>query len=112
MPRKRYVSALAVLATTVMLMSCSKSVDDEGAATTTDNKEPTERTMRGITDTSIKVGGIQYGVYFSDAAIGVEARINQANEDGGVNGRKIEFVGAKENDNDSTKDQDLSLIHI
>lgn len=108
MPRKRYVSALAVLATTVMLMSCSKSVDDEGAATTTDNKEPTERTMRGITDTSIKVGGIQYGVYFSDAAIGVEARINQANEDGGVNGRKIEFVGAKENDNDSTKDQDLA----
>ena len=45
MPRKRYVSALAVLATTVMLMSCSKSVDDEGAATTADTKEPTEQTL-------------------------------------------------------------------
>ena len=111
MARKRLIAAVAVLASAVMLMSCSESVDDDGASPTdggTDAPAPTERTTRGITDTSIKVGGIQYGVYFGDASVGVEARINKANADGGIHGRTIEFVGAKENDNDTTKDQDLA----
>lgn len=111
MARKRLIAVLAVLASTAMLMSCSESVDDDASSTTagdTDAAAPTERTTRGITDTSIKVGGIQYGVYFGDASVGVEARINQANADGGIHGRTIEFVGAKENNNDTTKDQDLA----
>lgn len=111
MDRKWLMAVAAVLASTVMITSCSESVEDEGPSTTkagSDTEEPTEATTRGITDTSIKVGGIQYGVYFGDASVGVEARINQANEAGGVHGRTIEFVGAKENDNDTTKDQDLA----
>lgn len=111
MARKRLIAVFAILASTAMLMSCSESVDDNASSTTagdTDAPAPTERTTRGITDTSIKVGGIQYGVYFGDASVGVEARINQANADGGIHGRTIEFVGAKENDNDTTKDQDLA----
>jgi hypothetical protein len=97
MARKRLIAVTGVLVSALVLMSCSSSVDDDETSTTagdSDTQEPTEQTTRGITDTSIKVGGIQYGVYFGDASIGVEARINQANADGGIHGRTIEFVGA------------------
>ncbi len=110
MARNRLISLSGVLVCALVLMSCSESVDDDGASPSDDGSdpaEPAERTTRGVTDTSIKVGGVQYGVYFGDASLGVEARINEANADGGIHGRTIEFVGAKENDNDATKDQDL-----
>lgn len=108
MKKNRLLLLTAALASAALLASCSETVKDEsqpGKKTTT--TEATTRTTRGITDTSIKVGGIQYGVYFGDAALGVEARIKQANDAGGVHGRQIEFIGAKEDDNDATKDQDL-----
>lgn len=111
MKRKRLLAVTAALALSALLASCSESVKDDGNANGNDNKtdDTTEetRTTRGITDGSIKVGGIQYGVYFGDAAVGVEARLKLANDAGGVHGRQIEFVGAKEDDNDPAKDQDL-----
>lgn len=111
MKRKRLLAVTAALALSALLASCSESVKDDGNANGNDNKtdDTTEetRTTRGITDDSIKVGGIQYGVYFGDAAVGVEARLKLANDAGGVHGRQIEFVGAKEDDNDPAKDQDL-----
>lgn len=107
--RARLRWPVAALTCALLLGACSESVKDEGAdKPTKDDKAPATRTTRGVTDTSIKVGGIQYGVYFGDAATGVEARIKKANDAGGVNGRKIEFVGAKENNNDATKDVDLA----
>lgn len=110
--RKRLLAATALLAFPALLASCSESVKDEGAANggddeKTESTEPETVTTRGITDDSIKVGGIQYGVYFGDAAVGVEARLKVANDAGGVHGRTIEFIGAKEDDNDPVKDQDL-----
>ncbi|MCB1256027.1 MAG: ABC transporter substrate-binding protein [Microthrixaceae bacterium] len=107
MKKNRLLATTAVLASITLFGACSESVKDEGAGKATTTTEATTRTTRGITDTSIKVGGIQYGVYFGDAATGVEARIKAANDAGGVHGRQIEFVGAKEDDNDPTKDQDL-----
>ncbi|MGB3412797.1 MAG: ABC transporter substrate-binding protein [Microthrixaceae bacterium] len=98
----------AAIACALLLASCSESVKDDGAAKSeADDKAPETTTLRGITDDSIKVGGVQYGVYFGDASVGVEARIKKANDAGGVHGRQIEFVGAKENNNDATKDVDL-----
>lgn len=118
MNRKRLVAIIALLAFPALVASCSESVKDDGTAngdgdkseSTADDSgstEPDTVTTRGISDDSIKVGGIQYGLYFADAAKGVEARIKLANDAGGVHGRTIEFVGAKEDDNDPTKDQDL-----
>ncbi|MEI2640313.1 MAG: ABC transporter substrate-binding protein [Microthrixaceae bacterium] len=108
MRRHRLLLMTTAIATTALLGSCSKSVKDDGAAgKSTTTADAGTKTTRGITDTSIKVGGIQYGVYFGDAKIGVEARIKKANDAGGVHGRQIEFIGAEEDDNDPTKDQDL-----
>ncbi len=106
--RSRLRWPVAAIACALLLGACSESVKDEGADKPKgDDNAPETRTTRGITDTSIKVGGVQYGVYFGDAATGVEARIKKANDAGGVHGRQIEFVGAKENNNDATKDVDL-----
>lgn len=117
MNRKRLMAVVALLAFPALVASCSESVKDDGTANggqqndstggESGSDEPDTVTTRGITDESIKVGGIQYGVYFGDAAKGVEARIKLANDAGGVHGRTIEFIGAKEDDNDPTKDQDL-----
>lgn len=109
---RRLLPALALLGAAGLLASCSESIKDEGAGTETTaadkTAEPTTRTTRGITDTEIRLGGIQYGVYFGDAAVGVEARLKEANDAGGVHGRQLTFIGAKENNNDPTKDVDLA----
>lgn len=106
--RSRLVlSAVVLIATAGLLAACSESVSDEGAGTNDRDDAPETRTTRGVTDDSVKVGGVQYGVYFGDAELAVEARIKKANDEGGVHGRTIEFVGAKENNNEPTTDVDL-----
>lgn len=113
MNRNRLLAPTVAILAVLALVSCSKSVKDDGASSTTapaggsDSAEPATRTTRGITDTSIKVGGITYGLYFGDASLGVQARIKQANDAGGVHGRTIEFVGSEENNNnEDSADQD------
>jgi len=111
--RTHRIGAVALSAAMMFMAACSESVDDTASSNTTAKNDSTEstapqtRTTRGITDTSIKVGGVQYGVYFGDASVGVEARIKEANDAGGVHGRTLEFIGAQENNNDATKDLDL-----
>lgn len=109
MRSNRLSAAVAAVTAALLLVSCS-SVDkdepakgDDGATTTV----ATTRTTRGVTDTSIKVGGLSYDVFFGDAKIGVEARIKKANDEDGVNGRKIEFVGAEDDGNDASKSKDI-----
>ena len=110
MRRNRLLVAAIAMSCAALSLSCSKSVKDDadsgGEATTT--TEATTRTTRGVTDSSVKVGGISYGVYFGDAGLGVEARIKKANDAGGVHGRKIEFLGTQEDNNDATKGLDLT----
>lgn len=94
----------------LLLAACSESVKDDGptgSASKGKGEKTAAETTRGITDDSIKVGGIVYDLYFGDARIGVEARLKEANDAGGVNGRKIEFVGAENNNNEPTKDLEL-----
>lgn len=112
MKNHRLLSVAALLATALLLTSCSKSVKDDDSSAgkkggATSSTEPTTRTTRGVTDTSVKVGGITYGLYFGDASLGVQARLKKANDAGGVNGRKIDFVGVEENNNnEDSADQD------
>ena len=49
--------------------------------------------MRGVTDTTITVGGLGTSGLYGDAAVGAKARFERANAAGGVNGRTITFQG-------------------
>ncbi|CAN5449756.1 ABC transporter substrate-binding protein [soil metagenome] len=106
--RTRIASIAAGL---LLLAACSESVKDDGPKAGKDaGQDDTAAgpgTTRGVTDDSIKVGGVVYDLYFGDSRVGVEARIKEANDAGGVNGRQIEFVGAENDNNEPTKDLDL-----
>lgn len=63
---------------------------------------------RGITDTSVKVGGLAYltspsGSSMSGADAGAAARFKAANDAGGVNGRKIDYIGTKDDALDAAR---------
>lgn len=93
----RRSGAIAMALTlTLGAAACSDSKKDDNSSTT--DKAKTDQdgggTTRGITDDTIEVGGTVFSVFFGDAVVGVEARINEANEAGGVHGRTIEFIGA------------------
>lgn len=110
MRTNRLTAIIAAFAATLLLVSCSSvdksddtGNDDKGGEST----QPDTRTTRGITDTSIKVGGLAYDAFFGDAKIGAEARIKKANDDGGVHGRTIEFVGAEDDGNDAAKSKSI-----
>ena len=65
-------------------------------------------TASGVTDTSIKIGGVltktsASGYSTKDAEIGAKARFERANAEGGVNGRKIDFIGAEDDGQDAAK---------
>lgn len=88
-------SGAIALALSLLLVgaACSETKKDDGASKPADGT----RTTRGVTENSIKIGGAVYDLFFGDARIGVEARVKEVNDAGGVHGRTIEFVGA-END--------------
>ncbi|MCB0976773.1 MAG: ABC transporter substrate-binding protein [Acidimicrobiales bacterium] len=100
------LAALAVVA--LLLAACSESVKDDtadgGSATTTPaGEEPKTRTTRGVTDDTILVGGTVYDLYYGDARVGVEARLKELNDAGGVHGRKIEVVDIANDNNEATR---------
>lgn len=62
----------------------------------------------GVTATTIKVGGVltktsASGYSTKDAELGAKARFERANASGGVHGRKIEFIGAEDDNQDAPK---------
>jgi ABC-type branched-subunit amino acid transport system substrate-binding protein len=72
-----------------------------GTACATANTGTSDAAGAGITDTTIKVGGIvtktsSIGYATGEAEIGAKARFERANAEGGVHGRKIEFIGAED----------------
>lgn len=68
--------------------------------------------VRGVTDTTIKIGGLgaltspQGGYPGVDA--GARARYERANREGGIAGREIEFVGFQDDGEVATKNLDLA----
>ncbi|WP_434975366.1 ABC transporter substrate-binding protein [Streptomyces mesophilus] len=64
--------------------------------------------VRGVTDDSIKVGGIvsmttASGYSKKDTDLGAKARYDRANAEGGINGRKIDYIGAEDDGQDPGK---------
>lgn len=58
--------------------------------------------VRGVTDTSIRVGGLGYSFLYGGADVGARARFQRANDAGGVNGRTIEYLGFADDGGDPT----------
>ncbi|MBX6388521.1 MAG: ABC transporter substrate-binding protein [Frankia sp.] len=63
---------------------------------------------RGITDTEITVGGLASltapgGAALAGAEVGAEVRFARANDEGGVNGRKINYIGTKDDGTDPAR---------
>ena len=78
-----------------------------------DCQGPAANPTRGITDTSIKVGGLltidgPTVALFTDAEAGARARFDRANADGGVHGRTIDFIGAENDGLDATRQVDAA----
>lgn len=96
----RTASIAVAVVLSMGVAACSPSEKDDASKKSDSTKsggEPATRTTRGVTDTSIKVGGVQYNLFFGEGELGAKARFKKANDAGGVHGRMIEFVGA---DND------------
>lgn len=86
----------ALAAASLLLAACGETVNEDAPSSAT-------RTTRGVTDDTIKVGGTVYDLYYGDARIGVEARVKELNDAGGVHGRKIEIVEIANDNNEATK---------
>ncbi|WP_197287472.1 ABC transporter substrate-binding protein [Streptomyces apocyni] len=89
-------AAALLLATACNSASTPTSGSDQGSS------------VRGVTDDSIKVGGIvsmttASGYSKKDTDLGAKARYQRANDEGGVNGRKIDYAGAEDDGQDPGK---------
>jgi hypothetical protein len=95
--RNKLVGALAVLA--LVLATSSAAI----AGSSTRASRPT----RGVTNDTITVGGLGYAAFFSDSAVGAQARFKTANDNNEIpGGRKINFVGFRDDGSDQSKDLD------
>ncbi|CAN5825416.1 hypothetical protein BH23ACT2_BH23ACT2_21920 [soil metagenome] len=97
-----------IAAALLLVAACSDSVTDDGPTAGGASADPETRTTRGITDDTVTVGGVTYGLFFGDSATGVEARLKEVNDAGGVHGRTIEFVGTEDDENDATRSQEIT----
>lgn len=69
--------------------------------------ERTGRPTRGVTNDTITVGGLGYAAFYSDSAVGAQARFDKANNSNEIpGGRKINFVGFRDDGSDQSKNLD------
>ncbi|MEU3059332.1 ABC transporter substrate-binding protein [Streptomyces subrutilus] len=107
----RPIRTLAVAAAALALVSACNSASGPapGAAPAASGRAgdaPGNR--RGVSDDSIKVGGIvsmtsASGYSKKDTDLGARARYLRANAEGGVNGRTIDYLGAQDDGQDPAK---------
>ncbi|MEU6846843.1 ABC transporter substrate-binding protein [Streptomyces sp. NPDC046716] len=88
--------AALLLATACNSTATSSSPDGKGSS------------VRGVSDDSIKVGGIvsmttASGYSKKDTDLGAKARFERANAEGGVGGRTIDYLGAEDDGQDPAK---------
>jgi ABC-type branched-subunit amino acid transport system substrate-binding protein len=61
--------------------------------------------VRGVTDTTITVGGLGHVSRYGGANLGARARFERANREGGVNGRTIVYLGMRDDGGDAQANQ-------
>jgi ABC-type branched-subunit amino acid transport system substrate-binding protein len=99
--RRGFVGALAtivILAATVTATESATAAPSSGKGTTTTRPTAIAPSSapsadRGVTATSIKVGGLGDATLFRGADVGAKARFQRANDTGGINGRTIDYTG-------------------
>ncbi|MFI1976930.1 ABC transporter substrate-binding protein [Streptomyces wedmorensis] len=96
MPRPLRVIAAAFA---LLLVTACNSASSGGS---------TPSSVRGVTADAIKVGGIvsmttASGYSKKDTDLGARARYDRANAEGGVNGRKIQYLGAEDDGQDPAR---------
>src|SRR6266542_5640008 len=95
--RNKLVGATVVLAL-VLAMSSMSAASSSGRP---------DRPTRGVTDTTITLGGLGYAGFYQDSAVGAQARFDKANNNNEIpGGRKINFLGFRDDGSDQNKDLD------
>jgi branched-chain amino acid transport system substrate-binding protein len=95
--RNKLVGAMAVLALVLAVSSAAV------ARPSTHTSRPT----RGVTNDTITVGGLGYSAFYSDSAVGAQARFDKANNSNEIpGGRKINFLGFRDDGSDPSKNRD------
>jgi ABC-type branched-subunit amino acid transport system substrate-binding protein len=94
------VAVATVLAASVVTAGAQSGGGDTTTTTAPKTTTPPSRGNRGVTATSIKVGGLGYSYLYGDADIGAKARFQRANDTGGVNGRTVDYVGLTDDGGD------------
>jgi len=108
--RVAVVAALALVcgaagtaaAQTTNTSSTTTSPTTTSPSATSQSTVPTRGARRGVTATSIKVGGLGYSYLYGGADIGARARFQRANDSGGVRGRTIDYLGFTDDGGDPT----------
>lgn len=98
----RTIRTLATAAAALLLATACNSASTGG---TPAKAGDAKGTVRGVTADTIKVGGIvsmtsASGYSKKDTDLGARARYARANAEGGVNGRRIEYLGAEDDGQD------------
>ncbi|MFG2648696.1 ABC transporter substrate-binding protein [Streptomyces sp. NPDC048436] len=94
----------AAVAATLLATACNSASTSSGSGG--DGKDG--GSVRGVTADSVKVGGIvsmttASGYSKKDTDLGARARFDRANAEGGVHGRKIDYLGAEDDGQDPGK---------
>jgi branched-chain amino acid transport system substrate-binding protein len=71
-----------------------------------------EASTRGITDDTIKIGGVAQLDFFPGMEEGARARFERANREGGIHGRQIEFLGVENDGSDAAKNLDIIRAQV
>ncbi|MGW5862942.1 ABC transporter substrate-binding protein [Streptomyces sp. NPDC055239] len=94
----------ATVAALLLATACNSASNSSGSSG--DGKDG--GSVRGVSADSIKVGGIvsmttASGYSKKDTDLGAKARFDRANAEGGVHGRKIDYLGAEDDGQDPGK---------
>lgn len=100
----RPIRTLAAAAAALALVSACNSASNSDSP----DKPGAAGNSRGVSADSIKVGGIvsmtsASGYSKKDTDLGAKARYLRANSEGGINGRKIDYIGAEDDGQDPAK---------
>ena len=104
---RRLLTALALVVALGASLAACGSDDDDSTATSNDTKA-SSGDVRGVTDSEIVVGGLGQVSFFAGMEDGARARFERANKEGGVHGRKIKYVGLRDDGDDSSANLDLA----
>lgn len=98
---RRAVAVATVLLVGLVAASCGEDDDEEEASPSGAGRPAGAAEVQGVTDSTIKVGGIATltsptQINYDGIDDGARALFERVNAEGGVHGRRIEFVGVED----------------